>query len=179
MVEPVRNGNRQGLWCVMEETEGGRNQNGTVYNKASKLFYSSSCQILALRHSQRFRNWCLVANLGLWENWDLSINGARILRTWFVQCIMPQSFINAIFTVAMPEQISQQDQLAWAKLCNHKQVMVALRKVTAEQKAVHTIEKQHGNNAHHYVLIHIVHNSRWQRSWQWSGYAFICWFYYF
>jgi len=49
----------------------------------------------------------------------------------------------------MPEQISQQDQLAWAKLCNHKQVMVALWKVTAEQKAVHTIEKQHSNNAHH------------------------------
>jgi len=60
---------------------------------------------------------------------------------------MPQSLINDFFTVATPEQIAQQNQLAWAKLHNCKQAMVALQKVTAEQNAVCAIEKQHSDSA--------------------------------
>jgi len=62
---------------------------------------------------------------------------------------MPQSSINDFFTVAMPKQIAQQNQLAWAKLHNHNQVMPALQNVTTEQKAILTIEKQCSDNAHH------------------------------
>jgi len=60
---------------------------------------------------------------------------------------MPQSSINDFFTVATPEQIAQQNQLAWAKLHNRNQAMLALQNVTTEQKAIHTIEKQRSDNA--------------------------------
>jgi len=61
---------------------------------------------------------------------------------------MPQSSINDFFTVATPEQIAQQNQLAWAKLHNHNQAILALQNVTTEQKGIRTIEKQHSDSAH-------------------------------
>jgi len=60
---------------------------------------------------------------------------------------MPQSSINDFFTVATPAQIAQQNQLAWVKLHNRNQVMLALQNVTMEQKAIRTIEKQRSDNA--------------------------------
>ena len=78
-----------------------------------------------------------------------------------VQFVMPQSSINNFSTIPMPKQITQQSQMAWVKLRNHKYAMVALQKVTVGQKAMCTIEKQCTNNAHHSREYHIMHNSRW------------------
>ena len=60
---------------------------------------------------------------------------------------MPQLSINDFFTVATPEQIAQQNQLAWAKLHNRNQAMLALQNIKTEQKAIRTIEKQRSDNA--------------------------------